>query len=160
MRRLLMAVMLLTAALSAAQTGSAALLKADRDFAQAVAEKGLDGWMEFMAESSVRLGSPPVVGKDAIRTAMAKTFANVKLKWTPTHAELFKGGDLGYTVGNYEAIRPSQKGESVTARGTYLTVWQKQPDGSWKVVWDGGSQDPASAPQATSPNKPAPEAKR
>jgi ketosteroid isomerase-like protein len=29
--------------------------------------------------------------------------------------------------------------------GRYLTVWKKQPDGSWKVVRDIGVQDPAPA---------------
>jgi ketosteroid isomerase-like protein len=148
MKRLMIVTLLLSATLCAAQAGPAALLQADRDFAQAAAQKGVEGWMAFMAENSVRLGNPPVVGKPAIREAMAKTFARpgFKLKWAPTHGELFKGGDLGYTVGRYEMSRQNEKGESVITHGTYLTVWQKQEDGSWKVVWDGGSQDPAPTP--------------
>ncbi len=146
-RSCVLVTLLLAAAVCVAQTGSAALLKADRDFAQAVAQKGLDGWMSFMADNSVRLGAPPVVGKEAIRAAMAESFAipGFKLKWAPTRAAIFKGGNLGYTVGRYEATRANNRGETVTSSGSYLTVWQKQKDGSWKVVWDGGSPDPAPA---------------
>ena len=32
--------------------------------------------------------------------------------------------------------------EPVERTGRYLTVWKKQKDGSWKVVWDGGAADP------------------
>ncbi len=142
-------VFLLLGGMCTGQTGSAVLLKADKDFARTVAGKGLDGWMEFMAENSVRLGSPPVVGKDAIRTAMANAFRpGFKLTWSPTHGELFKGGDLGYTVGRYEMTRRGDQGKTVITHGSYLTIWAKQKDGTWKVVWDGGSQDPAPEPAA------------
>ncbi len=148
MKRLALVVLLLAATLAAAQDKpAAALLQADRDFARAVATKGVDGWMEFMAENAVRLGSPPDVGKDAIRASMAKAFAlpGFKLSWAPSHGELFKGGDLGYTVGTYQRTHTNGQGQTVTQHGSYLTIWQKQADGTWKVVWDGGSQDPAPA---------------
>ncbi len=144
MKPLLFLTLLLTGALCAAQ-GPDALMQADRDFARATAEKGLDGWMSFMADDAVLLRTQPVVGKDAIRQNMAQSFSTpgFKLTWTPTSGQLFKGGNLGYTTGRYEARRQNDKGETVVAHGTYLTVWQKQADGTWRVVWDGGSQDPA-----------------
>lgn len=152
-RFLLLVALVLAAAGCAAQTGSAVLLKADRDFAQAVAQKGLEGWMSFMADQAVLLRPQPVVGNDAVRNAMRETFANPnsKLTWTPTRGELFKSGNMGYTVGRFEAVQTGEKGEKFTVRGTYLTVWQKQPDGSWKVVCDGGSPDPAPAKPAAKP---------
>ena len=33
-------------------------------------------------------------------------------------------------------------GKSTEARGQYATTWQKQKDGSWKVVYDIGSTAP------------------
>ncbi len=150
------ALLLLTAA-SFAQTVSApkaaappspeqVLLKADRDFAQATAQRRLEGWMEYMAEDAVLFSGTgkPVVGKEAIRESRAPAFANrdFQLQWQPTHAEMFASGDMGYTVGRYELHGRSAKGEPVVRHGSYLTVWKKQPDGSWKVVADGGSADP------------------
>ena len=54
---------------------------------------------------------------------------------------MFKSGDLGYTVGRFESTRKNDKGETIVTRGTYITIWEKQPDGSWKVVGDTGSAD-------------------
>ena len=44
-------------------------------------------------------------------------------------------GTLGYTWGRYRV----EAGDSITGRGRYLTVWRRQPDGSWKVDADIGS---------------------
>ncbi len=144
MKGLLVVSLFLTTTLCAAQ-GPAALMQADRDFARATAEKGLEGWMSCMADSAVLLRAQPDVGKAAIRQTMAPSFSapGFKLTWAPTSGQLFKGDDLGYTTGRYEARRQNDKGETVVSHGTYLTVWQKQADGTWKVVWDGGTQDPA-----------------
>jgi ketosteroid isomerase-like protein len=32
-----------------------------------------------------------------------------------------------------------KSGGQTTRRGQYLTVWRKQADGAWKVVYDSGS---------------------
>ncbi len=146
MKQLFLLILLLAPSLGVAQNASV-LLQADRDFAQDVARKGVDGWMSFMAENAVVLRRQPYVGKTAIRAAMEKAFSDssVTLSWKPTRGQVFKSGDLGYTVGRFQVVHHTNKGETTTSTGTYLTVWQKQADGAWKVIWDGGSPDPAPA---------------
>jgi ketosteroid isomerase-like protein len=119
------------------------LLKADRAFCQATAQHRLEGWMQYMADDAVLFSARPVVGKAAIREFETPAFADpeFQLQWQPAHAEMFPSGDMGYTVGRYELHANNAKGEPVVRRGTYLTVWRKQADGSWKVVADGGSAD-------------------
>ncbi|MBA3049373.1 MAG: nuclear transport factor 2 family protein [Alphaproteobacteria bacterium] len=53
------------------------------------------------------------------------------LEWWPNFAGIARSGDLGFTTG----------GVAVNGRrtGHYFTVWKKQPDGSWRWVYDGGS---------------------
>ena len=53
------------------------------------------------------------------------------------------GGDLGYTVGNWERRLKAKDGRVVVQHGQYLTVWKKQADGRWQVIFDGGSEAPA-----------------
>ena len=36
----------------------------------------------------------------------------------------------------YEFIAKEASGKTVSDKGKYLTVWKKQPDGSWKVLLD------------------------
>ena len=55
------------------------------------------------------------------------------------HAEAAKDGSLGYTFGSSEVSFRNEKGEIQKRSGRYLTVWRRQPDGSWKVVSDIGS---------------------
>jgi ketosteroid isomerase-like protein len=48
-------------------------------------------------------------------------------------------------VGRYEARRRDEKGGAAVHTGTFLTIWKKQVDGSWKVVLDTGVEDPPTA---------------
>ncbi|HYC73637.1 nuclear transport factor 2 family protein [Brevundimonas sp.] len=53
------------------------------------------------------------------------------LEWWPNFAGVARSGDLGFTTG----------GVALNGRrtGHYFTIWKRQPDGSWKWVYDGGS---------------------
>jgi ketosteroid isomerase-like protein len=70
------------------------------------------------------------------------------LAWQPLLVEVSKSGDLGYSIGSYEARKTDASGTHVVGTGKYMTVWRRQKDGSWKVVFDSGVQDqPAQAPK-------------
>jgi ketosteroid isomerase-like protein len=127
-----------------AKADAAPVMQADRDFNSASQQKKLDGWMDYMADNVV-LGhdDQPAFGKDAVRKQMAYLDApNSSLTWQPTYGELFASGDIGFTTGTWLWKGKNQKGEDVQSTGRYLTVWKKQKDSSWKVVWDGGAADP------------------
>jgi ketosteroid isomerase-like protein len=59
----------------------------------------------------------------------------------PNKAEFLDNGDVGYTVGRYQVSSLNDEGKPTSRRGSYLTTWQKQKDGSWKVVSDIGAPD-------------------
>ena len=42
-------------------------------------------------------------------------------------------GDLAYEMGNAE-VSGMKEGKLVTRTSRYLTIWQRQPDGEWKIV--------------------------
>lgn len=125
-----------------------ALQNADRAFDLATSERRLDGWVEFFAEDGAMLRpGGAVTGRAAIREHMSPVLRDTSftLRWKPTHADAGASGDLGYTVGRYEARRRDEKGGTALRTGTYLTIWKKQADGSWKVVLDTGVEDPPTA---------------
>jgi ketosteroid isomerase-like protein len=121
------------------------LLEADRDFNKATQEKGLEGWMQFMADDVILLRGKPVFGKDAVRSTLKSDWdePGYSLSWEPKRGEMFKSGRMGNTSGRWTYRGKNEKGEKITLQGDYLTVWQKQADGSWKVIYDGGTPDPA-----------------
>jgi ketosteroid isomerase-like protein len=128
-----------------AQRPEDALIRADREFAKQTAAHRLDGWMTVFTNKSVLFSDNPVLGADAIRAAYQKLFndPDFRLDWQPTKAEIFLSGNMGYTVGRYQGVFKNAKGEIVRQSGTYLTVWRREKDGSWKVAADGGEADPA-----------------
>src|SRR3974390_3716042 len=96
-------ILALSVASFAADRDTKVLMDAERAFARATAERGIDGWMEFMAPNAVELSAEPLVGMDQIRAGMGKLFNSpgFKLTWAPTKAEYLGSGDKGYAVGRY-----------------------------------------------------------
>lgn len=145
MRRcVLVAVLSVCAAGLRAQSAEETLLQADRDFNKTTQEKRLEGWMSFMADDVVLLRAKPVVGKDAARADLKEQWddSRMTLTWEPKRAQMFSSGKMGYTSGRWTLHGVNDKNEEITRHGDYLTVWQKQADGSWKVIYDGGTADP------------------
>ncbi|HUS32670.1 MAG TPA: nuclear transport factor 2 family protein [Kofleriaceae bacterium] len=112
----------------------AAVEAADRAFAADVKARGADGWLAAFDEDGGMLRKTGRIEGAAIREAMADTLANGLLAWDPiaSGAE----GELGYTVGK-ATYTPNTAGEPGWA-STYITIWRRQPDGSWKVLFDTG----------------------
>jgi ketosteroid isomerase-like protein len=56
-----------------------------------------------------------------------------RLDWAPIASG--KSGDLGFTVGKatFTGAKPDDGW-----RSTYVTIWRRQPDGAWKVLFDTG----------------------
>ena len=125
-----------------ADAATAALLQVDRDFAKTGVAKNIDGFMSYIAED-VRFYSAGVMrtGKLAFREGWAKGFAdpNWSISWAPLYAEATHSADLGYTTGSFEIHEKSPDGTPLVRKGSYVTIWRKQPDGSWKVALDIGS---------------------
>lgn len=123
----------------------AAIRDADIAFAKATAARGVDGWVDYFADSGVQvIPGRNVIGKAAIHELMAPSLGDTArtLTWAPTSAEVSASGDLGYTIGRWERTGRTKDSTHVS-RGSYVTIWRKQTDGAWKVVLDVGNADPA-----------------
>jgi ketosteroid isomerase-like protein len=129
----------------------ASLMAADEAFAAATADRGLEGWLAAYDSSGIQMEPdvPFTPGIPAIRAAMAPAFADTtfRLTWQPTMAFASAAGDLGYTLGTWQSTHYNAEGKGQVTTGKYVTIWRKQADGSWKVVFDGGNPD--SSPQLT-----------
>jgi ketosteroid isomerase-like protein len=86
-----------------------------------------------------------VIGPDATRELYASRGAGTSLTWHPVFAWVAGSEDLGFTVGEYIATLRGPSGAAVQRFGKYLTVWQRQHDGTWKFVADGGNSTPKGA---------------
>jgi ketosteroid isomerase-like protein len=121
------------------------LLEADRKFARSVAEHRLEAWVEAFDTTGIQMrpNTPFTPGHDEIRRQMTPAFADTTwhLSWEPSLAFVSASADLGYTLGTYRSVRRDSAGEERSGTGKYVTIWRKQADGAWKVVFDGGNPD-------------------
>lgn len=66
----------------------------------------------------------------------------LSLRWEPAFAAMARSCDLGFTTGPAE-WRRKKEDEKPLGHGQYISVWQRQKDGSWKVVLDVGGAVPS-----------------
>lgn len=122
------------------------------------AAKDLDKFVAYYADNgSVLLPNTPILtGKDAIKAALQPMLAdpNFALTFQANNIVASKGGDLVYSVGSYSLTGSDAKTKKpVTDKGKYITVYQKQADGSWKAVADMINSDMPLTGTAKSANK-------
>ena len=118
----------------------ATLLDVDRDFSDRSVAKGLkNAFIEFIDSNGVLLrpNAVPIIGAEAIDYLIQQNDTAYKLNWEPQHAFVSKSADLGYTYGLY-ALHPNA--QDTVIYGTYVSIWKKQKDGSWKFVLQSGNE--------------------
>lgn len=144
------ALLFVVSARAASQSPAEKLELVERDFQRATLERGVDGWNSFFADSGAQLQNTSriVRGHSAIKALMGEFLASKteRLIWWPVATEVSEKGDMAYTFGASGAVAPDSTGKlTIEGRGTYLTVWRLQKDGSWKVTADMGGQTNARA---------------
>jgi ketosteroid isomerase-like protein len=121
------------------------LLQADREFARVSSERGAaEAFARYAApEATMFSASGEIVrGPREIRELFADMPPDAALLWQPIDAQGWLSGDLGYTVGVAEFRNVAGDDGPPVIYTKYLTVWKRQPDGSWKFVVDGGNRRP------------------
>lgn len=118
---------------------------ADSAFALAADLQGTgEAFAAFVApQGGIFAGSELITGMAAVRAYYdEQQRAGGTLNWRPVFADATTSGDLGLTVGEYVFTGRGRSGTVVQRFGKYLTIWQRQPNGDWKFVIDGGNQSP------------------
>ena len=111
------------------------------NFVKLAEDEGIPvAFLAYADENAVLLrNNKLVIGKDAIREYYMKQASNdtsVHLTWKPEFIDIAESGDLGYTYGYYTYSYIDSEGKKVESNGVFHTVWKKQPDGTWRFVWD------------------------
>ncbi|MEW6210842.1 MAG: DUF4440 domain-containing protein, partial [Acidobacteriota bacterium] len=128
------------------ESARAAIMKADSDFSD-LSERGWAGeaFAAYISEDGGMLGLLPtgLSGKEVVRAAFGERPApGASLVWKPVIAGMSASCDLGFTIGYSVSKGADAEGKPRVNYGHYLTIWQKQSDGSWKFILDGGSPAP------------------
>jgi ketosteroid isomerase-like protein len=103
--------------------------------------RNLDALTAHYAEDAALAnpGVPLAVDATSRRAALAQFVADpsLKLEFAADRVTVAKSGELAYSRGQFtmQTTDPATK-QPKTETGTYLTVWRKQADNSWKAVED------------------------
>lgn len=111
--------------------GVAAVVAAERAFAAKAAETGwVEAYEVYAAEAGVVVGDGPQNARDFAKTIHPDVRGDTSLRWAPEFAGASAAGDFGFTAGPFNG--------DGAAFGHYVTVWAKQPDGTWRWLFEGG----------------------
>lgn len=134
-----------------------AILAADQAWAEAytASNSPADAFVAALVDQAYLLppGGPLAQGKEAIHSVISglEAMPGFDISWTASAAEVGDGGNLGFTIGSYDMRMEGPEGGPIKILGKYMTVWEKQPDGSWKVAADmfndNGPPTPVESPE-------------
>jgi ketosteroid isomerase-like protein len=128
------------------QAERAAIRRADEGMSRATGARDADGFLSFVGADAIFGGAAGLAeGRGAVAERWKGFFApgGPTLTWTPETAEVSASADLGYTTGRFRFEGKDAAGKPSVDEGGYVTVWRKDPDGAWRVLFDMGNR-PAS----------------
>ena len=105
-------------------------------------------YVALLTEDAVLLppNQPAVLGKDAIREYRQTTFEQNTLDVTRSSEEAMVAGDWAFVRHTYRGTQtPTAGGEPREISGKGITIFQRQPNGSWKIsryLWSSDTPPP------------------
>jgi ketosteroid isomerase-like protein len=113
----------------------AEVFAAERAFARSMADRDFAAFGRYVADDCVFFsGTMPLRGRDAVLAAWKPFFEarSAPFSWEPDQVEVLASGELALSTGPVK-----DPDGDVTAR--FNSIWRRQPDGRWLVVFDKGS---------------------
>lgn len=103
-------------------------------FAKTMTDRNFKNFLDFISPEAVFFsGNEPRRGHEAIAKAWAKYYEGetAPFSWHPDVVEVLESGNLALTSGPVL----SASGETM---GRFNSIWRKDKDGQWRVVFDKG----------------------
>jgi ketosteroid isomerase-like protein len=104
-------------------------------FAKTMADRDFEAFLTFVSDEAIFFTGPTALrGRAAVAEAWAPFFEGetAPFSWHPDIVEALDSGELALSSG---PVR-SAAGEEV---GRFNSIWRKEADGVWRVVFDKGS---------------------
>jgi ketosteroid isomerase-like protein len=108
--------------------------EAETAFAKTMADRDLQAFAKFIADDAVFFGqSAAFRGKAAVIESWKGLYEgkDAPFSWRPENVEVTSSGTLAHSSG--PVFNPQGK-----QFGTFNSIWRREADGTWKVVFDKG----------------------
>jgi len=125
------------------------LRQTETAFAKTMADRDHAAFTSFLAAETVFMGRTTLRGKATVAAAWKRYYEGPQapFSWKPDRVEVLDSGTLGMTSGPVF-------GETGQRSGTFNSVWRREKDGQWRIVFDIGC--PSCEAAATPPPTPSP----
>lgn len=102
-------------------------------FAKTLADRDVKTFTSMIAPDVIWLGEKPLRGPAEVLTSWRKFFdaATPPFSWAPEIVEVQDGGKLALSTGPVT----DPQGKRI---GTYTSIWRREADGQWKIIFDRG----------------------
>lgn len=106
---------------------------AENGFAKSMADRDVTAFASFLASDAVFFGEGALRGKEAVVAGWKGLFAGptAPFSWSSESVEVLDSGTLAHSSGPVI----DAKGNRI---GTFNSIWRREADGVWKVVFDKG----------------------
>lgn len=105
----------------------------------AVNDADVDGWVAAFTADGVQMppNAPANVGSERIRAWSQAFLAPFSVEFALFIDEVQAAGSWAFERGTYKInLIPKAGGESIQDIGKYITVYERQPAGAWKIARD------------------------
>ena len=110
-------------------------------FSLSVENKDRNAFAMLIDNDARFIGNSVLRGRDDIVEAWS-VFFNVdgpELVWRPQFVEVLGDGDLAFSRGTYRSRSRDENGAPLEEWGTFNSVWRKNGDGEWQIIFDAGN---------------------
>jgi ketosteroid isomerase-like protein len=109
-------------------------------FSRSVENKDQEAFASLLDDDARFVGVAALRGKTSVVEAWSVFFQEngPELIWRPQFIEVLKSGDLALSRGPYRMRSRNETGDIVEEWGTYNSVWQKNDQGEWHIIFDAG----------------------
>ena len=121
-----------------------AIKKISEEWSAAFNAGNIDKLVSLFTDDAVRIppNKPVQIGKEAIRGWIQWLFDQVIMEHESELVDVKVSSDLAFFRCTWAKIStPKDKGESRKHNGNYVSIVQKQPDGSWKIICNSWSHE-------------------
>lgn len=116
------------------------ILNTEKAFEKMTKDKGVAEAFHFFADKNaviLRGNDSLITGKNNIlKFYQESNNTNADVNWKPDFIDVSDCGNLAYSYGKYVWRIKNSDGKINEYKGIYHTIWKRQPDNSWKYVWD------------------------
>ncbi|MGB5257145.1 MAG: nuclear transport factor 2 family protein [Woeseiaceae bacterium] len=110
-------------------------------FSNAAENRDMELFRSFLDSDARFVGSIVTRGPEEIVAAWQPFFSadGPTIRWRPQFVEVRDDGQLALTRGPYRMISMGPDGKPIEHWGTFNSVWRKNRDGDWQVIFDAGN---------------------